>query len=45
LKVCLSKDHRFAALQLFKFFELMYHPVAPPKFYEGEEAVLINSLF
>ena len=45
LEVCLSQDHQFAALQLFKYAELMYHPVTPPRFYEGEKAVLISSLF
>ena len=31
--------------RLFKYAELMYHPVTPPRFYEGEKAVLISSLF
>lgn len=45
LEVCLSKDHQFAALQLFKYAELMYHPITPARFYEGEKAVLISTLF
>ena len=45
LEVCLSQDHQFAALQLFRYAELMYHPVTQVKFYEGEKAALISTLF
>lgn len=45
LDVCMSLDGQFAALQLFRYFELMYHPVAPVKFFEGSEAHHISTLF
>lgn len=45
LEVCLSQDHQFAALQLFRYAELMYHPVTDVKFYEGGKAALISTLF
>lgn len=38
LEACLSADHQFCAMQLFRFTELDYRPVTEPLFYEGPEA-------
>lgn len=45
LEVCLSDDHQFCALQLFRFLELTNRPVTEPLFYEGEDAVKVAQLF
>ena len=44
LDVCLSEDHQFCALQLFRFTDLCYHPLFEPRFYEGEEVEYITKL-
>ena len=36
LEVCLSDDHQFCALQLFRFMDFSYTPVFEPRFYEGK---------
>lgn len=36
LEVCLSEDHQFCALQLFRFADFSYSPLFEPRFYEGE---------
>lgn len=38
LSLCFSKDHRFAALQLFQFTNFEYRPVGEIHFMEGDEA-------
>ena len=37
LEVCLSDDHQFCALQLFRFGDFQYKPVFEPRFYEGKD--------
>jgi hypothetical protein len=37
LEVCLSDDHQFCALQLFRFTDFRYHPVTDLQCYEGED--------
>lgn len=37
LEVCLSEDHQFCALQLFRFGNFSYSPLFEPRFYEGEK--------
>ena len=44
LEVCLSDDHQFCALQLFRFADFKYSPVAQPCFYEGEDVKTIVQL-
>lgn len=44
LEACLSDDNRFAALQLFTYSDFEYRPVTEAKFYEGDEAEIINNL-
>ena len=45
MEVCLSDDHQFCALQLFRFADFMYNPLSDPRFYEGTDAVHIAKLF
>lgn len=45
LEVCLSRDHQFAALQLFTFSDLVFKPLSEVKIYEGHAAQLIAKLF
>ena len=45
LEVCLSKDHQFCALQLFRFGGLGYHSLFESRFYEGETVEQIVRLF
>lgn len=44
LEVCLSHDHHFCALQLFRFVDFSYIPVTEPLFFEGEAAETIVEL-
>ena len=44
LEVCLSDDHQFCALQLFRFMDFSYTPVFEPRFYEGKEVESIVKL-
>ena len=37
LELCLSDDHQFCALQLFRFADFQYKPVFDPRFYEGKD--------
>ena len=45
LEVCLSDDHQFCALQLFRFADFSYHPLFEPRFYEGKDAEFVVTLF
>lgn len=45
LEMCFSSDGQFAALQLFKFQSLAYHPDGGTKIYEGDDAKLLFQLF
>lgn len=45
LDICVSRDRRFAALQLFRFGTGDYQPVTGVCFYEGHEAELVTSIF
>lgn len=40
LTICFSRDHRFAALQLFQFTNFEYHPMSEIHIVEGDEAEL-----
>ena len=44
LEVCLSDDHQFCALQLFRFMDFSYTPVFEPRFYEGQDVATIVKL-
>ena len=44
LELCLSDDHQFCALQLFRFGDFQYKPVFEPRFYEGKDAEYITQL-
>jgi len=44
LEVCLSDDHQFCALQLFRFGDFQYKPVFEPRFYEGKDVEPITKL-
>ena len=44
LELCLSADHQFCALQLFRFGDFQYKPVFEPRFYEGEDVGYIIQL-
>ena len=37
LELCLSDDHQFCGLQLFRFGDFQYKPVFEPRFYEGKD--------
>ncbi len=37
LELCLSDDHQFCALQLFRFGDFKYNAVFEPRFYEGKD--------
>lgn len=45
LQACVSADRQFCAIQLFRFSDLMYHPLGEPRFFEGKEATAISSTF
>ena len=45
LEVCLSDDHQFCALQLFRFADFSYRPFYEPRFYEGTDVEYITKLF
>lgn len=44
LEVCLSDDHQFCALQLFRFADFSYRPLFEPRFYEGKDVEYITKL-
>ena len=44
LELCLSDDHQFCALQLFRFGDFQYKPVFDPRFYEGKDAEAVALL-
>lgn len=44
LECCLSEDHQFCALQLFRFIDFKNQPVFEPRFFEGKEAQIVASL-
>lgn len=44
-EVCLSADHRFCALQLFRFGDFKYAPSCEPRFYEGDDVEVVARLF
>ena len=41
LEVCLSRDHQFAALQLFRFVDFKYQPLTDVHCFEGKNAALV----
>ena len=41
LDVLQSKDNAFVALQLFEFIPYTYTPLAPPSYYQDEQAAEI----
>lgn len=45
LDICMSRDRRFAVLQMFRFINNEYQPVTNVCFYEGHNAELITSIF
>ena len=45
LEICLSDDHQFCALQLFRFADFSYRPLYEPRFYEGTDVENITKLF
>ena len=44
-EICLSADHRFAAVQLFGYNDFEYFPLLDVIYYEGQAAELIAKLF
>jgi hypothetical protein len=44
LELCLSDDHQFCGLQLFRFGDFQYKPVFEPRFYEGKDVESITQL-
>ncbi len=44
LQACLSDDRQFCAVQLFRFYDFMYHPLSDPRFFEGKEAETVSKL-
>lgn len=44
LEICLSDDHQFCALQLFRFTDFSYSPVFEARFYEGKDVETIVKL-
>ncbi len=44
LELCLSDDHQFCGLQLFRFGDFKYNPVFEPRFYEDKDAETIAQL-
>lgn len=44
LEVCLSDDHQFCALQLFRFADFSYRPLFEPHFYEGKDVEYLTKL-
>jgi hypothetical protein len=44
LELCLSDDHQFCALQMFRFGDFKYNPVFEPRFYEGTDAAYFTQL-
>ena len=44
LELAFSRDRKFAAAQLFNFYDLQYHPVTEPRFIEGDEAAFLAAL-
>jgi len=44
LELCLSDDHQFCALQLFRFGGFQYKPVFETRFYEGKEVEYLTQL-
>ena len=44
LEICLSDDHQFCALQLFRFADLCYSSLYEPRFYEGTDVENITKL-
>ena len=44
LEICLSDDHQFCALQLFRFADFSYRSLFDPRFYEGNDVEYIAKL-
>ena len=44
LEVCLSNDHQFCALQLFRFVDFKHNAVVEPCFYEGQDVETVLKL-
>lgn len=44
LEVCLSDDHQFCALQLFRFADFSYRPLFEPRFNEDKDVEYIIKL-
>ena len=44
LELCLSDDHQFCGLQLFRFGDFKYNPIFEPRFYEGKHVETIAQL-
>lgn len=44
MQACVSDDRQFCAVQLFRFYEFVYHPLGEPRFFEGKEAETISKL-
>ncbi len=45
LFLCYSKDHKFAALQVFMYSNFEYHSAGDAKFYEGIDAEMVLKAF
>lgn len=45
LDLCLSRDHRFAAMRLFRYADFKYKPETELRIFEGADAELVGKLF
>jgi len=45
VEYCLSDDRRFAAVQVFRYGDFRYSPLADAMFFEGPDAVTVSELF
>lgn len=45
LELCLSRDHQFAAMQLFRYADFDYRPDSGVRILEGSDAETVGQLF
>lgn len=44
VEACVSDDHQFCAVQLFRFVDLVYTPVSEPVIREGRDAEVLTKI-
>ncbi len=45
LELCLARDHRFAAMRLYRYSGFQYRPETELRVYEGDDAEIVGQLF